>query len=576
MFDLIKSRAENLLPRLRSTPGRFPYAIAAVAAFLAIGTPWRDDGLGVWYIGLASMFFWSIALRLAVEAVAARNVMLQNAIPAISAAALIPAVGFANAYWVIHLSPAAAGVLAVIAVPLFSPAGGRTRNAWSLGVLESAAISAIRSALILVGVGSLSGAIDALANTNIFESLFDRPLWIVCVSTMAFSFLSLSPSLRDEGGEPPIAKWFTGLVEFFLAPSAIAFLVIVNAYCLHTLWFWAVPKGVIAILVISYAVLGGVVWSLAYSIGGGERSFTRILKRFFPPGLGGPSIALLIAVAARIDEHGVTEGRYLLVVIGSVLAALGIGQLVTRRAIGPHHVAALLSVSLLASTLGPWSAVEVSLRSQTARLWDALERAHVLKNGFVVPQQVGIPPNEWNNIRSKVFFLVEHGRIEAILSLFENRPELPKETEPNRLAAFLVSKMGVETSDGNLVTFDADHSYSASVSGFSRIMSGFVNPNKTAEFDYDPNKVSIEVGDGDGMLLLRLNGKPSARFDIGNILRDPPRSGGEPVRLDAVGADGEKVRLLVLNAWGRVRSQGEVTIQTVTFNLLLEERPSPP
>ena len=85
-----------------------------------------------------------------------------------------------------------------------------------------------------------------------------------------------------------------------------------------------------------------------------------------------------------------------------------------------------------------------------------------------------------------------------------------------------MTKMGLRTSDGDHVTFDADHSYSASVSGFSRIMSGFVNPNKIAEFAYENGKASIEIGDGDGTLLLRLNGKPSARFDIGKILRSPP------------------------------------------------------
>jgi hypothetical protein len=96
-----------------------------------------------------------------------------------------------------------------------------------------------------------------------------------------------------------------------------------------------------------------------------------------------PSIAmLLLAIWKRVEQYGITENRYFLIVLALWLAAIAV-YFTVRRPGNIKVVPATLAVLALATSLGPWGAYAVSRRSQEARL-DHLLTANGLWTGTAI------------------------------------------------------------------------------------------------------------------------------------------------------------------------------------------------
>jgi hypothetical protein len=94
-----------------------------------------------------------------------------------------------------------------------------------------------------------------------------------------------------------------------------------------------------------------------------------------------PIVLLALAVWQRIAEYGVTPERYFLCLFAIWIAPMIVYFTVARGRIDLRLMPATVAVLLLFSSFGPWSATQVSIRSQLSQLTRRLNERHLLLDG---------------------------------------------------------------------------------------------------------------------------------------------------------------------------------------------------
>jgi len=118
---------------------------------------------------------------------------------------------------------------------------------------------------------------------------------------------------------------------------------------------------------------------------------------------------LLLAVARRVSEYGITESRYVVAVLGAWLTLVSIYFLASRTQDIRVFPATLCALALLTS-FGPWGAFAVSERSQVARLRRLLEANHVLVGGAFHKPERAPSSEDLKRINAEVRYLSDaHG-----------------------------------------------------------------------------------------------------------------------------------------------------------------------
>ena len=108
-----------------------------------------------------------------------------------------------------------------------------------------------------------------------------------------------------------------------------------------------------------------------------------------------PSLGmLLVAIAKRVGQYGITEQRYFLLVLALWLTGLAIFYGVTASRNIKLIPMTLCAVALLTS-MGPWSAYAISRKSQVGRFDHLLERNGMGRAGAPTPARAEGPRASW-------------------------------------------------------------------------------------------------------------------------------------------------------------------------------------
>jgi hypothetical protein len=563
---------------------RFPAAMIAAAAGTVLElSDW--PGSGPWRVGLAVAFFWSVALRLPLEANRRVPALAAQAAPWLAGLVLVLVPGWPRGeipYSMMTL--AGAGLLAVAAVPVAAPAVDRSAMvaAWIRGSLRSAALAGLATVMLCLGLTLLALGFDALFETRLDRSIIWR-VWVVGIGLgLPWCTLALLPRLDSQETATAVPRWIRGLLDWLLAPLALAFGALLNGYCLFILVRGDLPKGVIATLVIALSMAGCLVWSGAIAVGGEAGRATQVLRRAFLPGLLAPAVALAVAVGLRIRQHGLTEDRYLLVLAAVVLIAAAGLQLVRRRVPSPPQVGAIAVALLVAASVGPWSATSLSIADQSRRLLAALERVGHLRDGQIEPAGAVVSGADAGEITSIVQFLVGRGQEGAVRALFRTPPgDVGGGGERALVEAMGVRYVPHRSYDADRhdalkdsVVWTADRDPVTVVSGFDYILSRSLTDRSaafTAKTDDGPLEIAIEPTPG--ALLVNRDGAHLARFDLGELLTGPRLTTGPVLSFDRVAADGTKLRLRLSRLSGTRSPDQKSRVNDVEFQLLVTRKP---
>ena len=228
---------------------------------------------------------------------------------------------------------------------------------------------ALYSAVLFLGLAAAIGSMNLLFNFGFeWDTFAILWLWIAGLFQTVF-FLSGVPenlnSLEEDQSYPAGLKIFT---QYVLIPLASVYVAILLAYEIKILIEWDLPKGLVSNLILGYAVFGILSLLLIYPIRNFEENkwIKTYSKSFYF--LLIPLLFLLIwAVAARVNDYGITEQRYFLIVL-----ALWLGFITAYFLLSKRQDIRIIHISLCLVTLftvyGPQGAFSVSKVSQLNQL----------------------------------------------------------------------------------------------------------------------------------------------------------------------------------------------------------------
>jgi hypothetical protein len=229
--------------------------------------------------------------------------------------------------------------------------------------------SALYAGVLFAGLAIALVAIDGLFNVNISWRTYMRLFAIVTAGFMTIFFLSGVPDdfeeLDKDERYPKGLKIFT---QYVLIPLMTIYLGILLVYEAKIIVNWELPKGLVSTLILGYAVFGILSLLLIYPIKEKEgNGWMKLFSRFFYVMMIPLVLLLLLAVWKRVGNYGITESRYILIILAVWLTLITVYFLISKKQ-NIKIIPVSLCVLALLATYGPQSAFSVSKYSQVARL----------------------------------------------------------------------------------------------------------------------------------------------------------------------------------------------------------------
>jgi hypothetical protein len=273
---------------------------------------------------------------------------------------------------------------------------------------------AIYTVVLWVGLCVAFLALDKLLGVPVATEGYAR-LWMVM--TLVFNpwfFIAGVPG--DFSALESITEYPSGLrafTQYVLVPIVVIYLAILTLYLAKVLVTREWPSGWIGYLVSGVAAVGILSWLLVHPLEErAEHAWVKTFTRGFYIALMPAVVMLWLAIWKRVDQYGITERRYFLIVLSVWLAGIAVYYTLSRSRSIKVIPATLCAVAVV-SFAGPWGAYSVSRRSQSNRL-----EAVLLKNGLVdnstfhfQPSARAVSDSEATAIRAGLRYLIEtHGR----------------------------------------------------------------------------------------------------------------------------------------------------------------------
>ncbi|WEK19126.1 MAG: DUF4153 domain-containing protein [Candidatus Pedobacter colombiensis] len=229
--------------------------------------------------------------------------------------------------------------------------------------------SALYAGVLFAGLAIALVAIDGLFNVNIGWKTYMRLFAVVTAGFMTVFFLAGVPDdfeeLNKDESYPKGLKIFT---QYVLIPLMTIYLLILLVYEAKIMINWVLPKGLVSTLILGYAVFGILSLLLIYPIKEKEgNGWMKLFSRFFYVMMIPLVVLLLLAVWKRVGNYGITESRYILIVLAVWLTLITVYFLISKKQ-NIKIIPVSLCVLALLATYGPQSAFSVSKYSQVARL----------------------------------------------------------------------------------------------------------------------------------------------------------------------------------------------------------------
>lgn len=303
-------------------------------------------------------------------------------------------------------------------------------------LLRSFLQSVLFSISLFIGFSSALWAIGHLFGFHFSENYYvDIATFIFLVFNTIYFAMGIPESFAYFKEEKPFYQGIRIFVQYILLPIIAIYMFILYAYMFKMLLTHHIPNGWVCIPILIFAGIGTLAYLLIYPIRNDAQHRIVFLfsKYFFYILL--PLLSLLfIAIIKRILPYGITEDRYLVVILGLWLLIISVYIILSKRdniIVVPISLFLLLAVS----AIGPWGMFQLSIQNQFNRLERSLKRNHLLVNNKLraLGEKQKIEQAEAASIRSILWYLNKRGEIRRIHSwLSENdQVKLKKAIEGN-------------------------------------------------------------------------------------------------------------------------------------------------
>ncbi|WP_432713372.1 DUF4153 domain-containing protein, partial [Pedobacter sp.] len=230
--------------------------------------------------------------------------------------------------------------------------------------------SGLYSFVLYTGLGIALMAIHGLFNVKIDSKIYLYMLTVVGIGFNTLFFLAGIPAdfkVLNEAPQP-YPKGLKVFTQYVLIPLLSIYLLILLVYEVKIMIDWQLPKGMVSTLILGYAVFGVLSLLLIFPIKEQQgNGWIRLFSRWFYIMMIPLVVLLLLAVWRRVGVYGITESRYILVILALWLSIITAYFLISKKD-NIKIIPISLCVLALLAAYGPQSAFSISRYSQTQRL----------------------------------------------------------------------------------------------------------------------------------------------------------------------------------------------------------------
>ena len=438
------------------------------------------------------------------------------------------------------------------------------------------------SGVLFVGLAIALAALDKLFGLDVEGETYLRLWFVIAFVVNTWIFLAGVPDdLEALASDPEYPKALKIFTQYILTPLVAVYLLILLAYLVKILITGQWPSGWIGYLVTSVSVAGILGFLLVHPLRDepGE-GWIRTYRRWLFIGLIPAACMLLVAFAKRIGPYGLTELRYLGVVLGGWLLAIAV-LFTLRREHGIRIIPLSLSLVLLVTLFGPLSATARSIASQAARLRRELAAARA------TPSPGAVSPAE-REASGALRFLVSRDAGDEIAGAFggsiPGKVVLPDTIRwrADSLAGAIMRGASLDYTDRDFGATEGHFSYNAASEGALAIEGyRWLLPIRGGDTLVTAGPDSFRVSLDSTALRLALTA-PAGRtisFDLGSLLDSlettpmaasaQSRRGTDAARLRLASDQGERVGSLLLGWISGRREEGKRRLDGWHGQLLL-------
>lgn len=303
-----------------------------------------------------------------------------------------------------------AGMHLLVAVaPFFLPKSQKALWQFNISLFQRLIASVMFTLVLYGGLCLALAAMDQLLglplNNDIYWKLF---LMLGFIFNTWYFLGGVLPNPHQDTDDETFPRPLRVFAQHILSTLVVVYLAIMLVYLGKIIITGVWPSGWIGWLVSGVAAVGLLSVALLSPLQGRpENPWINIYFRIFHI-LMIPSVILLImAVSKRIQQYGLTELRYLLLILSAWVMLIMITGLLSRR-INLRLIPLSLGLIALLIGTGPWGAISMSRHSQLDRLQTRLLAVGLFDDGKMVPAQKGFELEDWNDLISSIEYQFSH------------------------------------------------------------------------------------------------------------------------------------------------------------------------
>lgn len=263
------------------------------------------------------------------------------------------------------------------------------------------------SGVLYIGLCIAIGSTDFLFDLDLDSKVYLR-LFVVIAGLFNTVFFLAGVPKQFENLQQDYPKGLKIFTQYVLIPLATIYLCIILLYEGKVILEWSLPKGIISWLILGYAVYGILSILLVYPVRHSEgnnwiKNYSRLFYILMVPLLP----LLCLAIVVRIQIYGITELRYVVLVLAAWLTGITLYFLFSKQQ-NIKVIPFSLAVLAILSAWGPQSAPSLSENSQRNRLINLFKNQGSWKDDKLQPMPANIPDSIGNETIDQLSFMTEH------------------------------------------------------------------------------------------------------------------------------------------------------------------------
>ena len=355
------------------------------------------------------------------------------------------------------------------------------------------------SIVLFLGLSAIVGTIDVLLINLPNTIYFDNFVFSASIFGVAF-FVSRLKEKDESLKDYNLPKIVEVLICYILIPLILIYTAILYLYFVKIIFTLKMPKGIVSHLVLWYTTFSLFIIIMVTPITY-KNKFAKFYKKYFPL-ISIPLILLaLFSINKRIFQYGITENRYLVVILVIWLLFNMILYIVKNDV---KWVLISYIFAILIAVFSPFNLVTVSINSQNKRLERLLIKNGIIQNGKITNKNDKVSIKSKNEIMSVIDYFYNNTselkwkKIKILGKTYEKPEDFMKvigandfwrsyESIDNQKKG-VISEISLKINDGIKMTEAKGYDYLI----YDFNVSDLLDTNETKEFDNNNYKVVLK------------------------------------------------------------------------------------